>query len=198
MSAYKKLPEILTLGERTALLKQPNKRAPTGLRNLCMIRVMLDCGLRCCEIIKLQPRHIDWMSGKLTVKEGKGKKDRIVWLNEDVLELLQIHRVRRPEAVQLFSTLDSKPLNSRYIRTMVKRLAVKAGIDKDIHPHTLRHTFATDLYRQTKNIRLVQKALGHSNLSTTMIYTHIVDDELESALKGFRTNGSTYSSYLPA
>ena len=69
---------------------------------------------------------------------------------------------------------------------MVKRLAKKAGIAKDVHPHTLRHTFATDLFRQTKNLRLTQKALGHSQISSTMIYTHIVDDELEEALKTFR------------
>jgi len=69
---------------------------------------------------------------------------------------------------------------------MVKRYAIKAGIDKDVSPHTLRHSFATDLYRETSKIRLVQKALGHSDLSTTMIYTHIVDDELEDVLKSFR------------
>ena len=72
---------------------------------------------------------------------------------------------------------------------MVKRLATKAGISKDVHPHTLRHTFATDLYRQTKNLRLTQKALGHSQISSTMIYTHIVDDEMEEALKTFRAGG---------
>ena len=69
---------------------------------------------------------------------------------------------------------------------MVARSAAKAGIEKNVHPHTLRHSFATDLYRETSKIRLVQKALGHSDLSTTMIYTHIVDDELEDALKSFR------------
>jgi len=66
---------------------------------------------------------------------------------------------------------------------MVKRLAAKVGIQKSVHPHTLRHSFATDLYRETSKIRLVQKALGHSDLSTTMIYTHIFDEEVESALK---------------
>ena len=70
---------------------------------------------------------------------------------------------------------------------MVKRYALKAGIEKNISPHTLRHSFATDLYRETTNIRLTQKALGHSNLATTQIYTHIVDEELEGALKSFRT-----------
>lgn len=69
---------------------------------------------------------------------------------------------------------------------MVVNYAEKAGITKKISPHTLRHSFGTDLLRDTKNIRLVQKALGHSDLSTTMIYTHIVDDELEDALKNFR------------
>jgi len=69
---------------------------------------------------------------------------------------------------------------------MLKRLAAKAGIEKNVHPHTLRHTFATDLYRETTNIRLTQKALGHSNLATTQIYTHIVDEELEDAMKSFR------------
>jgi integrase/recombinase XerD len=69
---------------------------------------------------------------------------------------------------------------------MVKRYAAKAGIEKNVHPHTLRHSFATDLYRETSKIRLVQKALGHSNLATTQIYTHIVDEELEDAMKSFR------------
>ena len=70
---------------------------------------------------------------------------------------------------------------------MVNRYAVNAGILKHVTPHTLRHSFATDLYRETTNIRLTQKALGHSNLATTEIYTHIVDEELEGALKSFRT-----------
>ena len=89
-------------------------------------------------------------------------------------------------AALLFTTLEGKLLSDRYLRVMVKRYGTKAGVLKDVHPHTLRHTFATDLYRETKNIRLVQKALGHADLSTTMIYTHIVDDELEDALKTFR------------
>ena len=70
---------------------------------------------------------------------------------------------------------------------MVKRKAKKAGIDKDIHPHTLRHSFATDLYRESKNLRLVQKALGHSSISATEVYTHIIDEELEKEMKFFRS-----------
>lgn len=83
----------------------------------------------------------------------------------------------------LFTTLAGRDLRTNYLRVMVKRYGHKAGIAKDIHPHLLRHTFATELYRETKNIRLVQKALGHANLATTMINTQIVDQELEEALK---------------
>ena len=86
----------------------------------------------------------------------------------------------------MFTTLEGKPVSPRYVQKMVARLAAKAGIEKSVHPHTLRHSFATDLYRETSKIRLVQKALGHSDLSTTMIYTHVFDAELEEALKSFR------------
>ena len=86
----------------------------------------------------------------------------------------------------VFTTLEGAPLGRRYVQRMVKRYAAKAGIDKNISPHTLLHSFATDLYRETSKIRLVQKVLGHSDLSTTMIYTHIFDEEVESALKSFR------------
>ena len=140
----------------------------------------------------IKTRDIDWSSGKLMVRQGKGKKDRSSWIGEEDLALLQrwvIKKARLPESAWLFTTRDGKLIDTRYLRFMVKRLAKKAGISKDVHPHTLRHTFATDLYRQTKNLRLTQKALGHSQISSTMIYTHIVDDEMEEALKTFRDGG---------
>lgn len=182
----RKLPEVLTAEEQEKLLAQPNPKCRTGLRNLCMIRLMLNVGLRASEVLNLRPQDIDWMSGKLMVREGKGKKDRTLWIGEEDLELLRKWREKRPGGEFLFTTLQGERLDDRYLRAMVKRLARKAGIIKDVHPHTLRHTFATDLYRETKNIRLIQKALGHADLSTTMIYTHIVDEELEEALKSFR------------
>ena len=201
----KKLPDVLTEKEIAALLKQPNKRAPTGLRNFCIMRIMLDAGLRASEVINLNVNDIDWESGWLKVRQGKGKKDRILWLNEDALGLLKGWRnqrlVIRDEGSEgnkgdkcnsdrLFVTLDGKTLSDRYLRAMVKRYASKAEISKNVHPHTLRHTFGTDLYKSTRNIRLVQKALGHADLSTTMIYTHIMDEELEDAMKSFRTRAN--------
>jgi len=182
----RRLPEVLTEREQKRLLAQPNQGCPTGLRNHCMLRVMFDVGLRASELLNLKPEHIGWTSGKLFVREGKGAKDRVLWLNEATLEKLRGWREVRPSGEHLFVTLQGGQLSARYLRAMVKRLARKAGITKDVHPHMLRHTFATDLYRETKNIRLVQKALGHSDLSTTMIYTHVVDEELEDALRGFR------------
>ena len=152
---------------------------------------MLDTGLRLSEAVNLKWRDVDFNTGKLMVRQGKGAKDRILWIGDADLELLRAWRQRQakdgkgdPEHV--FTALKGKPVSPRYVQAMVKRYATKAGIGKNIHPHTLRHTFATDLYRETSKIRLVQKALGHANLSTTQIYTHIVDEELEEALKSFR------------
>jgi integrase/recombinase XerD len=183
------LPTTLTAAEAAALLRSANPRFPTGHRDRCLMQLMLNAGLRAAEVLALTVYDIDWMSGKLVVRQGKGGKDRVLWLNEGVLEALRRWRERRPQPANglLFTTLHGTPLHASQLRAMVKCRGNKAGLQhKDLHPHMLRHTFATELYRQTKGIRLVQKALGHSDLSTTMIYTHIVDADMEAALKRFR------------
>ena len=185
--ASPRIPETLTTEERQALLDQPSKRYPTGIRNRALMSVMLDVGLRCGEALSLMVRDVEWTSGRVHVKQGKGGKDRVLWLNEAALEELRRWRAIAPEGVgYLFSTLKGDPLQSRYVRAMVARLAGKAGIDKRVSPHTLRHTFATDLYRATKDIRLVQRALGHASITTTQIYTHVAAVDLEAALRGLR------------
>jgi len=181
-----KLPDVLDPEEQTAFLAQPNPKTRTGLRNLCMLTVLLNAGLRCAELVNLQPGHVNFKTGRLKVVQGKGKKDRILWLSGEDLLLIGKWLKLRPESAYLFPTMQGGKISTRYIRALVDRLSNRAQITKDVHPHTLRHTFATDLLRKTKNIRLVQKALGHANLSTTMIYTHIVDEELEEALKTLR------------
>jgi integrase/recombinase XerD len=156
-----------------------------------MMTLMLNAGLRASEVLHLRGRDIDWTSGQLMVREGKGKKDRSLWLSEPDLDLLRAWKSRRPVAGELlFTTLRGTPIKDRDLRAMVKRRARKAGIIKDVHPHMLRHTFATDLYRVTKDIRLVQKTLGHADLSTTMIYTHLVDDDVAHAMRTFRQSDS--------
>jgi site-specific recombinase XerD len=190
-----KIPEILTPEEQVLLLKQPNPRYYTGERNKALLRLMLDTGLRVAEATALKWNDLDLQTGKLHVKQGKGKKDRLLWIGESTLEQLQKLRERQakdaptaqgkaPEYV--FSTRDGDQISPRFVQQMVKRYRERCGFNKQVTPHTLRHTFATDLLRETKNIRLVQKALGHASLSTTQIYTHIVDEELEDALKNFR------------
>jgi len=183
----RRLPEVLTPQEQGAILDQPGQDRLLGFRNYCMVRIMLNLGLRASEILNLKVNSVDWHSGKVLVN-GKGNKDRTLKLNREDLDLLRRWWDRRPaqESEYLFTTFKGKRILDRYLRQMVKRLAAKAGLLKDIHPHSLRHSFATDFLRQTKNLRLTQKALGHARISTTEIYTHITDEELEEALETFR------------
>ena len=181
-----KLPEVLTQDECRALAAATNPRYLTGLRDRCIIRLMLNTGLRSAECLDLKLTDIDWNSGQMMVREGKGQKDRALWINPDVLELLQKWRARRPDGSDyLFITGKGGPVSGRALKAMVERRGKKAGLTKHVHPHTLRHSFATEMYRQTKDIRRVQKMLGHADLSTTMIYTHIVDEDVETAMKDF-------------
>lgn len=182
-----RLPEVLNAAERKALLSAPNRKAPTGLRNYCMLLLYLNLGLRAGEAISLEVDSVDWQGGTVFVR-GKGGKERVLWLSDSDLAELKRWRAVKPPGNYLFCTLAGGRLSDRYVREFVKRYARKKGITaKDVHPHTLRHTFATDLLKENSNIRLVQKALGHASINTTMIYTHIVDEELENALKTLRS-----------
>ncbi|MFY8261131.1 tyrosine-type recombinase/integrase [Clostridium perfringens] len=186
----RKIPEILDMQEQKQLLNIFNIRYFNSRRNKVMIELFLCTGLRLSEMLDLKWKDINLMSGQLKVVQGKGKKDRILWVNEDMLNILRNWKIEQSNkygVVDLvFCSRNKKRLDDKGIRKMIETYSIKAGINKHITPHTLRHTYATDLLRETKNIRLVQKALGHADLSTTMIYTHIVDDEYEDALKNFR------------
>jgi integrase/recombinase XerD len=188
----KRLPTVLTEDEQGALIRQPNPNRRTGLCSLCFLRLMLNTGLGAVEVLNRKVSDIDWQSGKVMVREGKGKKDRTLWIGAEDLKLLKKwlkFQAKLPGSEFLFPTSEGKRLQDRYLRCLVKRLAQQAGIAKDVHPHMLRHTFATDLLRQTKDLRLTQKALGHAHFTSTQVYTHIVDDEMEDALKTFRSKG---------
>jgi integrase/recombinase XerD len=148
---------------------------------------MLSVGLRCAEVLALRIQDVDLTSGKLKVNQGKGSKDRILFLDVEMLELIQSWRERRKvESEYYFTTLKGERLNARYVRAMMERLKKKAGIVRKCSPHTLRHTFATELLKETGNIEIVRRALGHADISTTGIYLHALDSELESALKSFQ------------
>ena len=184
----KKLPRVLSADEQEQLLAEFNVRWDSALRNKALVTTMLDTGLRAGEIVALCPEHIDWRTCKLTVRQGKGSKDRTLWFGTDLRDLLTEWLERRPESEFVFGTRDGGQLQTRYLREMVKRMARKAEIPEwqRVSPHTLRHTFASDLYRETGDLRLVQQALGHSSVTTTQIYVHLADREVEHALKTFR------------
>ncbi len=180
MRKEKRLPAVLNRYEQYALLKQPNPKAPTGLRNLCMISLMLKAGLRVNEIINLKDEDIDWDNGKLHVRESGAAMERVLWVDEAEVSLLRKWReLKSKHSEHFFSTLDGSRLKDRYIREMVKRLARKAGITKDVYPHLLRYTFAVDLIRETKDMHILQEALGHREASATQIYSKLLFEELK-------------------
>lgn len=205
MRNRKKLPYVLTKDEQNQLLNIFNTRYPTAQRNKAMIALMLDTGLRLAETINLKWRDIN--GNILTVIEGKGGKDRILgvpqrslklledWKNRQELELEKREAVNQEQLI--FTTLKGNKLNPRDIREMVYTYAKKAQIqettlrvnkngkeylERKITPHSLRHSFATTLYKEIKNLRIVQEALGHDDISTTQIYTYISNEEVIAAM----------------
>jgi integrase/recombinase XerD len=190
MARRKKLPVVLSEDEQKQLLNQPNPRHRSGVCDLAMLYLMLNVGLTLSKATALRRKDLNILTGKAIVREGKGTKNRSLWLGGADIDHLGSLRERQAEECgkceHMFTTLKGKPLGHRYVQRMVARYALKAGIDKTVLPCTLRHSFATDLYQETSKIRLVQKVLGHSDLSTTMIYTHVFDLEVEDALKSFR------------
>jgi len=148
--------------------------------------LMLHCGLRISEVINLRPGNINLTKGKLRVESGKGNKDRDLAIPEYLTDLFDSWRKKRPESNFFFSTLKGKKLSIRYLQQMVKRYADKAGLSKRISPHTLRHTYATQYYKQTKDIETLRRILGHSDISTTTIYITLANTDVEEGMKSFR------------
>ena len=183
MSKERRQPEVLTPTECQTLAGTPNPRYRTGLRDQCMIRLMLNTGLKVSECLQLRVSDIDWSSGQLNVK-GRGEKARTLWINDEVLSLLGQWLERRPvDCPLLFTTLAGKPVSDRAFRAMIKRRARKAGIAKDVHPHMLRHSFATQMYHRTQDLRGVQKMLGHASFASTLIYTPSAGENVERTMK---------------
>ena len=206
-----KIPDILTEEEEQKLLNVFNERYLSPTRNKMMIQLMLKTGLRLSEVINLKWNNINLQTGKLKVVNGKGGKDRIVWFNNGTLDKLREWRQRQADEVgaadYVFTTSKGKQLIASDVRSMVYNYAEKAGIqeevkkhyhdeegnkldktykEKKVSPHTFRHTFATNLLEQTGNLMSVKKALGHSDISTTQIYTHIVDKQLKEDMRSLK------------
>ena len=148
---------------------------------------MLNMGLRVSEITDLKPGSINPTSRKLRIVNGKGGVDRDLIIPAGIEETLMQWKGRKPKGTKyFFTTLKGKQLSTRYLCEMIKRYGRKAKIDKTISPHTLRHTFATEYYRQTKDIETLRRILGHSDISTTTIYITLANIDVENGMKSFK------------
>ena len=189
-NAGKKYPaEILTEPEVAALLKACSPKAPTGIRNRALITVMYRAGLRVAEALALFPKDVDPDAGTLTVLHGKNDKRRVVGLDPGAFAVLARWMDRRTALglngrYPVFCTLKGASLKPAYVRALLPRLAVMAGIEKRVHAHGFRHTHAAELAREGTPLNLVQAQLGHSSLATTDRYLkHIAPEALIKAMK---------------
>jgi len=189
VSRKRKLPKILTRDEAKALLDAPNLRYPTGLRNRCILELMYRAGLRVGEVCALKPRDVDLKKGVVRIHDGKGGDGTSYFDAETLVVLLdQWKAIRRalPKSDYLFATLQGGQMSPRYIQQMTGRMAKRAGITAVCTPHVLRHTFATELLEEGFSIREVQDAVRHADVSTTQIYTHILDEQLRTKIQSRR------------
>ena len=182
------LPRFLNQSEIESLLAAPDVSTETGLRDRAIMEIMYACGLRVSEVVGLSLRSIDFEAGILTCT-GKGSKTRRVPVGTSAIEWLKSYlAIRRKkeniEVESLFVTPAGKSLNRQIIHGLVKDYAEKCGLE-DVSPHTLRHSFATHLVQNSADIRSVQLMLGHSDISTTQIYTHITDAHLRKSYEKF-------------
>jgi len=177
-------PEVLTADEVRGLIEACSNRAPTGIRNRALIVAMYRGGLRAGETLALRPKDVDTAAGTLTVLHGKGDRRRVVGLDPGAMAILSRwletrHTLGINGHAPLFCTLQGKPLKPSYLRTLLPRLAEKAGIEKRVHPHGLRHTHAYELMMEGVPVPIIQQQLGHTSLATTDRYVaHLAPVEL--------------------
>jgi integrase/recombinase XerD len=182
------LPKFLNQAEIDLLLATPDVSTETGLRDRALLELMYACGLRVSEAVDVKMQDIDIESGILTTT-GKGSKTRRVPVGSSAIEWIKSYSTwrRKKENIEvqnLFVTQAGKPLNRQIIYELVKNYGEKAGL-QDISPHTLRHSFATHLVQNRADIRSVQQMLGHADISTTQIYTHMTDAHLRKSYERF-------------
>lgn len=180
----RKLPVFLTLDEVEALLASPDVSTPSGLRDRAMIEVLYATGLRVSELVKLGVNDVNLTDGFVLVM-GKGRKERVVPLGKHAIGHLQAYlSSARPallkgrETSALFVTPRGKGFSRMGFWKLLRRHARTAGIVKELSPHKLRHSFATHLVERGADLRAVQAMLGHADLATTQIYTHVDSQRL--------------------
>jgi site-specific recombinase XerD len=167
--------DVLTTTEIEALLQQCSRRAATGIRNRAILALAWRCGLRVSEVLGLEVKDIDLDGGRVTIRHGKGDKMRIIGLDSGTAALVSQWLaaragLRASRSAPLFTTLGGGPIDPSYLRHAVKRLARRAGIDKRVHLHGLRHAYALALDREGATPTMIRDLLGHASLATTDRY----------------------------
>lgn len=175
----RKLPDVLSIDEIDLLLTTPETSKNNGYRDRTMLELLYATGIRVSELINIEVEDVNLLMGFVKVF-GKGNKERIIPLGETVIELLKTYIDNvRPQLLKkqvthtLFLNMQGKPLTRQGIWKIIKQTGAKAGIQKRLTPHTLRHSFATHLLENGADLRAVQEMLGHSDISTTQLYTHV-------------------------
>jgi integrase/recombinase XerD len=188
---WKKIPDALSVNEVTALLEQPNIRQQQGIRDKAILEALYATGMRVSEAANLKNDNVNLRVGFLRCI-GKGNKERVIPLGKKAVNSLQRYlAVARPKLLKgrsseyLFLNRFGKKISRQSLWKLIKRYARQAGIKKPIRPHILRHSFATHLLERGADLRSVQEMLGHSNISTTQIYTHINKERLKSIHRMF-------------
>jgi integrase/recombinase XerD len=188
--AWAALPKFLDLDEVDRLLAQPDVTMPRGLRDKALISVLYATGLRVSELISLKLTNLHLQEGYLTCI-GKGDKERIVPIGQEANEWVQRYLAdARPKLAAksspwLFVNARGGPLSRVGFWKLLKEYGLKAGITRNISPHVLRHSFATHLLDRGADLRAIQMMLGHADLSTTQIYTHVLEARLRSVYDRF-------------
>lgn len=181
-----RVPKTLSQGQVEALLNAPDVETPLGLRDRAMLELMYASGLRVSELVTLKSVHVGFKEAVLRVT-GKGSKERLVPFGEEahgwLLRYLQEARaplLKGQRSDALFVTVRGEGMTRQMFWTLVKKHAQAAGITQPLSPHTLRHAFATHLLNHGADLRAVQLLLGHADLSTTQIYTHVARERLKA------------------
>jgi integrase/recombinase XerD len=181
----RKLPHVLTRGEIDRLLSQPRGTEPAALRDRALLELMYACGLRASEAIGLELTDVD-LEERVLRARGKGSKERVVPIGQAAVQALRIYLERgRPSLVtgasesRVFVNFRGGPLTRQGLYKIVRRHALTAGLADRMSPHTLRHTFATHLLAGGCDLRSVQEMLGHADVSTTQLYTHLSSQRLK-------------------
>lgn len=184
---HRPVPDYLTPDEEARLRRTLQNRVDQRhhVRDRALICLMLDTGMRVAEAVGLSASDVD-LDGKRVTLLAKGGKKRLKFLPVETRSLLRPLVNNLPGEAPVFISSHRRRLCDRQVRRIVQGWADLAGITKAVHPHSLRHTFATSLLARTGNLRLVQKALDHESPTTTAIYTHVVDAELQAAIEDRR------------